>query len=272
MTTTPAAIIELALLDSGVIGQGQIASAEDITNGLTRLNYMVAQWNRKRWLIYNLVDTIIPSTGALFYTVGPGGDYDIPRPDRLEDGNFLRQNGSLSSDFALGVGGGFVLQALPGFGLQTSPSNPGSYANAVDYPASLIQSHEDYNRITMKGIGTFMNYVFYDSSYPLGKVYWWPVPQASTYFLNILTKNVIATFTSLAQPILLPDEYEAAILYNLQVRFRAAYRLPPDPVIIGLAKDALNVIRGANTQIPTRRMPFGVLNRRGYYNVYSDTT
>lgn len=237
MTTTPGEIVNLALLDSGVLGQGQIASGPDTANAFKRLNFMVASWNRKRWLIYNLVDTIIPSTGAISYSVGTGGDFNIPRPDRLEDGCYLRQ--------------------------QESPDN-------VDYPLQLLTSHEDYNRIRLKNTGTFPQYVFYDSGFPLGLAYFWPVPQAATYQLNILTKNAISAFTSLGQVIQLPDEYQAALLYNLQVRLRAAYRLPPDPVIIGLAKDALNVIRNANTQIPTRRMPSGVMTRRFGYNVYSD--
>lgn len=238
MTTTPGNICALALLDAGIIGQGQTASPEDTNNAFTRLNMMLAQWSRKRWLIYNLVDTLIPSTGALYYTVGPGGDFNIPRPDRLEDGCYMRQN---------------------------------TGSAAVDYPMTLLTSHEDYNRIRLKAMGTFPSVVFYDSGYPLGNVYWWPVPQATTYSLSILTKNTISSFTNLAQVISLPDEYQAALLYNLQIRLRAAYRLPPDPIIIGLAKDALNVIRESNTQIPTRRMPGTVVNSRGWgYNVFSD--
>jgi hypothetical protein len=228
----------LALLDSGAIGQGQIPSSEDTNNAFTRLNMMVAQWNRKRWLIFNLVDTAFTSTGAESYTVGAGGNFNIARPDRLEDGCFLRQLNNTQQ---------------------------------VDYPLRLLPSHEDYSRIRLKSMGTFPQIVFYDSAYPLGSVFFWPVPQVSTYQLHILTKTPLNAFTSLAQTIQLPDEYQAAILYNLQVRLRAAYRLPPDPVIIALAKDALNLIKNSNTQIPLLRMPSTVIGRGAGYNVYSDT-
>jgi len=141
----------------------------------------------------------------------------------------------------------------------------------VDYPMRLLPSHEDYTRIRLKNMGTFPQVVFYDSAYPLGNVFFWPVPQVSTYNLHILTKNVIATFTDLAQTIQLPDEYQAALYYNLVVRLRAAYRLPPDPVYIGLAKDALDTIRGSNVQIPILRMPRSVTGAGGRYNVFSDS-
>jgi len=240
MTTTPADLINLALLDSGIIGQGQSASGEDVNNAFTRLNMMMAQWNRKRWLVYALVDTAKVSTGAQSYTIGIGGDFNIARPDRLEDGNYVR--------------------------ILTS-----GVTQQTDYPLKLINSHEDYNQIIIKSMGTFPQAVFYDSQYPLGVLRFWPVSQAAAYELHILTKTPLSGFATLADPVNLPDEYQAVILYNLQVRLRAAYRLPPDEVIIGLAKDALNVIRNANTQIPSLRMPAAILNKSQPYNIYSDT-
>jgi hypothetical protein len=240
MTTTPAQLISLALLDSGIIGQGQVASAADVNNAFTRLNMMLAQWARKRWLVWALSDVAFVSTGALSYSVGTGQDFDIARPARLEDGNFMRQ---LNTDSGL----------------------------AIDYtPLKLLASKEQYNRIALKTMGNFPNTVFYDPVYPVGQVYFWPVPEASIYELHILVKTPIEAFTSLNQTVNMPDEYQAAILYNLIVRLRAAYRLPADPVFVALAEDALNTIRQANTEVPTLRMPARLVNNRAGYNVYSD--
>ena len=57
--------------------------------------------------------------------------------------------------------------------------------------------------------------------------------------------------------------------WNLAIRLMASYKLPQDGAIIALAKDALNVIRMANTQVPNLKMP-GALINRGMYNIYSD--
>ena len=69
-------MITLCLQDAGIIGQGQEPVPEDSTNALARLNWMLAAWRRQRWLVYNLRNYSIVSTGAQIYTVGPGGDID----------------------------------------------------------------------------------------------------------------------------------------------------------------------------------------------------
>jgi hypothetical protein len=236
--TTPANIITLALKDSGVLGQGQTASAEDTNDAFTRMNQMIAQWARKRWLIYHLITVSKTSTGAQSYTVGPNGDFNTPRPDKLESA-FLRQ---------------------------IVPSQP----NLVDYPLMILPSREDYNQIPLKTLGSFPQWIFYDSAYPLGSVYPWPIPQANIYALHLTVKDQIAQFTSLAQTIDLPPEYEAALLYNLAWRLRPAYQLPPDPTLSGLAIDSLNVIRNANAQIPMLTLPRRLVAPGGKYNIFGD--
>src|ERR1700677_408256 len=208
MTDTVGTVCTNALTDSGVIGADQVPEATDVNTALRLANGLAAQFNRKRWLIYSLIDVSFVSTGAVSYTVGPGGNFNTPRPDRLEDGNFMRQ-------------------------LNTSPPNQ------VDYPLGLIPSHEDYNRIRMKSVGTWPSWAFYDSQYPIANVFFWPVPQASIYELHILVKNQLAQFTGLTEQIILPPEYSIAFQYCLQNRLRAAYRLPVDPALVGLQRDAL---------------------------------
>lgn len=235
--TTPLDIINLALKQAGVLGVGQTANSEDVNDAFTLLNFMLAQWNRKRWLIWRLVTTAKVSTGAQSYTVGIGQDFDVARPDRLESA-FFRQ----------------IVQSTP---------------NQIDYPLEIIEARETYNQIALKQLVSFPSYIFYDSAYPVGSVYPWPIPQANIYSVHITTKEVLSEFTSLGQAISLPHEYYAAILYNLSARLRPAYQLPADVQLVALAREALAVIRGANTQIPRLLMPTDLM-RGGIYNPYSD--
>lgn len=62
-----------ALRECGQIGVGQTALPDDINDAWARLQWMLQQWQRKRWLVYHLVDYAIVCTGALAYTFGPGG-------------------------------------------------------------------------------------------------------------------------------------------------------------------------------------------------------
>lgn len=238
--TTPLDIITQALKKAGVLGVGQTPLAEDTNDAYSDLQDMLGQWQRKRWLIYHLVDYSFMSTGAMSYTVGPGGNFPInPRPDKIESA-FFRQ----------------VINAV-------SP-------NQIDYPLEIIEAREDYNRISLKQLISFPQYIFYDSGFPMGSVYPWPVIQNNLYSLHITVKETLNQFTSLNQTINLPLEYMAALKFNLAVRLKQSYQMPADVVLTGLAKDALNVIRNANLQIARLQIP-ELLVRPGLYNIYSDT-
>lgn len=238
--TTPLDIITQALKKAGVLGVGETPLAEDTNDAFADLQDMLGQWQRKRWLIWHLVDYAFLSTGAVNYTVGPGGNFNInPRPDQIESA-FFRQ----------------VINNPP--------------PNQIDYPLILIRAREDYNNIRLKQLVTFPQYLFYDSAFPTGLAYPWPVIQSNVYELHLTVKETLSQFTSLNQTIQMPLEYFAALKFNLAVRLRQAYQLPIDPVLVGLAKDALNVIRNANLQIARLQIPLDLI-RPGLYNVYSDT-
>lgn len=238
MTTTAGDLIGRALRKSGVIGTGQTAAAEDLSDALADLNDMLAQWQRKRWLVYHLVDVSKVSTGAQSYSVGAGGDFSVARPDQLE--------------------GAFVRQLIP-----ASPT-------LVDNPLDLIHAREDWNQVRLKTLGTYPQAVFYDSAFPLGQAYFWPVPASGIYELHLSLKEQLQSFATAATAVSLPPEYNAAILWNLAARLRPSYQLPPDPTVTAMARDSLNVIKNANAQIPRLRMPRGIPSRGRVYNILAD--
>lgn len=241
-TKTARDIIELALVDAGVLGVGQTALAEDINRGLTRLNMMIAQWANKRWLVYHLITVGGTSTGANQYIIGPGGTifFMTKRPDKLESA-FVRQD-------------------------------PPAAPNSVDVPLAIIESRETYNLIVMKGLNNSLpSYVFLDASWPDGVLLFWPVAQASIYKLFVTVKDVLTQFGSLDALFTFPDAYMAAIHWNLVSVFRMAYRLPADPGVNAEAAKALNVLRGANEAISRMQMPSALVRGSGIYDIYSDT-
>ena len=244
---TPQDLITFSLKATGVIGVGQTALAEDNADAFSALNGMLAQWNRKRWLIWHLIDVAFVTTGAQSYSVGPGGNFNTPRPDRLEAA-FFRQ---IVNDFP----------------------------DQVDYPLTILEAREDYNTIALKTLGSWPRWIFYDSAYSqattpsfCGFVYPWPVPQASLYELHLSLKETLTQFTSYTQQINLPPEYTEALWTNLTIRLGAIY--PGAQVtqsVQDLAKASLSTIRGANAQIPRLRMPNGLLSN-DKYNIFSDQT
>ena len=320
--TTPGDIASAALRECGAWGVGQTPLADDISDAIARLQWMLQQWERKRWFIWHLVDYAKVSTGAQFYTLGPGGDFDTnqtynpfnnqftpqfspafpisARPNQIES-SFLRQlvsqpqqiippsgsgqfNPQFNPQFQTGSGGGgstggaFNPQFNPQF--QTAGSGPGPgptpiagpLPNFIDYPMTLIRSREDYNKIALKSLMSFPGYVFYDSAWPVGVVYPWPVPQANIYELHITVREQLPPmFYNTSVVFNIPYEYYNAMIYNLALRLRPKYGIQtmPGDALPGLAKDSLNIFNLANFQISRLSIP-GDLQRPQLYNIFSD--
>ena len=235
--TTPQQLINLALKKIGVLAAGQTPLADDITDAFAELNLMLAEWNSQRWLVYHLITQSIASTGAQSYTIGPGADINVPlRPNNIESA-FFRQN-------------------------NITPLSP-------DYPLQIVAAREDYNRLRLKSLTAFPQYLFYDSDWPVGTLYPWPLMMGGLYTLFISYKDTLDSIQSTDMQINLPPQYYAAILYNLAARLRPSYQLPMDQTVAALAAASLNVVRGQNAQIRTLRMP-GTLTHGGVYNPYTD--
>lgn len=229
MIETTGDLITFALRAAGINGVGQTPLAEDSNTGLQLLANLIAEWQRKRWLVYTLEGTAVTSTGAEFYSIGAGGDFDIPRPDKLE------------AAYARMI-----------------PTGPGL---SIDYPLALILAREDFSRITLKTLTTFPSAVYYDSSFPTGILYFWPIPPSGQFELHVITKQSMPVYTTLVQPLNLPPEYIPAALYNLAVELALNYGLDPRQGIVMRARATLQTLRTANVQPATLSMPGGVSGR-----------
>lgn len=274
--TTAGDICKAALQDGNILGVGQEPLAEDLTKAQARLQWMLQQWERKRWLVYHLVDLKKVSTGAISYTIGPGADIETGSADQFnlqfnpQFGNAqMARNAIPQSTRPARIESCFLrqLQAPP----TTDVISPYG-GNLIDYPMRILQSREDYNRIALKSLVSFPGYLFYDSAWPQGILYPWPVPQANIYELHVtVMAQLPIAFATANAPVNLPYEYYSAMVLNLAVWLRSLYGVPTfqgDP-LPGLAKNALAVLRGANVQIARLQIPEG-LGMSLQYNIFSD--
>jgi len=233
-----------SLLECGAIGVGQTPLADDVTDAWARLQFMLLQWEKKRWLVYHLKTYALISTGQQSYTIGPGGEFDTgpgsTRPGRISSAFVRQQHGNI---------------------------------NPVDYQLQIMQSMEDYNWITLKNLHAGPGEaVFLDTDWPLAHVYVWPIPQAFIYQIHVTVYETLPfRYASPAVTVDLPYEYYGAMLYNLAIRLRPKYRLGtyPGDHLPGMARDSLAVLRAGQVQVAKLRMP-NTLRRRGLYNIFSD--
>lgn len=239
--TTAGDLCIAALVEAGVVSQGQSILAEYVTRAQSRLQIMLQEWQRQRWTVWCLKDFPIVSTGALSYTVGPGGQIDTgvgsSRPTKIESA-FVRQI--------------------------ANPENP------VDYPLETLKSMEDWSEVPLKNLVSFPSFVFLQTDFPLASVFTYPVMQANIYELHIQIRAQLPTsFLTQGTRVILPFEYYSAILYNLALRLRSAFQIPtyPGDELPGLAVRSLASLRQGNVQI--KRLSSSV-GRPDIYNIFSD--
>lgn len=233
-------LITLALKDAGILGVGQTPLAEDTNDAYTRLNQMLALWARQQFFVWHLNEYIFQATTATSYTVGPGGNFNVPYIPNKIDSAFARQ----------------LVTAAP---------------NQIDYPLRIIMSRDEYNRIALKQLSSFPRYAYYDYAFEtgFGVLYPWPLPQANIYEIHIFCKEQIQQFTSLTQNVNFPPEYQALITLTLARRLRVAYQLPPDMELNDMCDEATSIIKAANMEIPTLEIPIELI-RGGIWDFYSD--
>ena len=224
MIETTGDIIHFALRSSGIVGVGQTPLADDANTALDMLRMLIGQWSKKRWLVWSEQELSVVSTGADYYTIGAGGDFNTPRPDKLHAA-WVRLN-------------------------------PQSGSNAVDIPLTIIQAKEDWGLVSIKDLQSLPSAVFLDTAWPQGRVHFWPVaPAGANYELFLIVKSTLPVYTTLTDPLGLPDEYTEALLWSLCVRLQMIYGLPARPDHVAAMRQAVNVVQMANTQIATLRMP-----------------
>jgi len=236
LPTTPRDIVNLALKTANVVGVGQSSLPEDINDCFNMLNMMIAQWQRRRYMVYNLKTVSITATGATSYTIGLGQQFNTERPAKIEAAFIRMQGGS----------------PLP-----------------VDYPLQVLRAKEDYDRISIKTLNAFPQYVFYDSAFPVGNVFVWPVPNNQyQIFLTVMTQ--LQAFQNLSEVIVMPNEYLDALQWNLADRILTIYGLPENPKITRYAEVSMRAIMENNSQIPLLHMPVALRGKSGAYNIYGD--
>jgi hypothetical protein len=166
--TTARDLINLAAKEAGILGVGQTLLAEDINDCFTLLTRMLAQWQKRRWLVPGLTQVSAIGNGLKSNKIGPGQYYNAIRPDKILAAYFLQTNAT---------------------------------GTPVSYQLTPIFSYEDYVRVTLKELVSFPGWFFYDGDYPYGNVYIWPIP-SNQYEIHLITKLPIGFSTSIVNGVL----------------------------------------------------------------------
>lgn len=186
-------IITLALKEAGVLGIGVTPLPEDTNDCFTLLNRMLAQWQKKRWIVPSLYDISTLGNAAKSNPIGPGQYWNAIRPNKVQAAYFI----------------------------QTGNNIPTNSVNAVSFPLIPIFSYENYAQLALKNLASWPQYFFYDNASPVGNVFIWPIPDA-TYEIHLILKSPIGFLIELENGIIsnvgagyTPGTYTDVALQNL---------------------------------------------------------
>lgn len=244
-------LVGMALRQLGVGAMGTTASPADIADGVMHLNMMLAQWQRKRWLVPNLVDEACMSTGSSVYYIGPGADIDVAvRPAQVVSAYARLLNGAPAQ-----ADGDFASPDFTSGDFSTRNTGVDGPGYPIDYTLTPIPSYENYASLGLKALKTWPNYYHYNPAFPLGEFRPWPIPQEGVWELHVLYAQPLPAALAADMPINLPPEYWDAIMWSLAARMAPSYGQEASPTVLSAAKAALSTIRSANQQIPILGMP-----------------
>jgi hypothetical protein len=211
VSTSPAKLIKRALRILGVIDPGENLEAEELRDGLEGLNHMLDSWNTEKLVVPSLVLTST-SVSTRLVTVGPGGDVDIYRPPKLEEGQVFISTGD------------------------------------IDYRLAKM-SAEDYGQISSLTISGRPSKFYYDASSPVANLYFDETPDVA-YTLKTFTWKLLAQIADNAinGTMFLEPGYARAICFNLALDLADEWDGKVTPNLISTANVSKASIKSLNVE------------------------
>lgn len=218
-------IIEGALRTIGVLASGEEGQPAELQDALFTLNGMLGDWSNDGLLINSTTMRQFPlQENKRTYTYGTGGDFNATRPMSIEYAQIIEQD---------------ELYLCDRFGV-------------VQYKELLDDTQQ-----RPRGY-------YYESSYPLAKVYFptYPTPDC-TFSVTVL--EPFTKFSNIVDEVNLPDGYDRALRLNLAIELSAEYNGKLTQETIALAEDAKRKIQIRNARVDTLTFDFSGVD--GAYDI-----
>lgn len=187
MADTVRDLINGALLEIGAIANGETPTAAEAEDGLEIFNEMLEQWNLESLMIHTIREDRFPTVaGQRTYTLGTGGDWNIPRPEFIQNA-FFRE---VTTDLRL--------------------------------PMKILTDSEFQEIRLPATISTWPRWIYFDQDDPLMTVYLWPVPVLINDIVLYSWKTLVGDAT-LDTTLAYPTGYKMALRYNLATQLANSF-------------------------------------------------
>lgn len=296
---TALGIVTRALKDMGAYAPGETPDAEDSNDAFDMLNDLLDTWSNSTMMVSYITEIIFELVISVYqYTIGNGGTISNSFTGSIS-GTTLTVSNITEGALTLGqyIGGSGVASGTQITAFGTGAGQTGTYTlntsqtvaseamtgyyqrplrinsafvrvATLDYPVQPLNI-EQYELIGLKTLqGPWPRTLYYQPSFPLGNVIFWPVPQGGAE-MHMFAETVLSRFVTLKDTVNLPQGYAMALRWNLAEKLLPMYGRTTDPMLVQLvAKNAAESrawVKRTNMQpLQVARFPDALLsmNRR----------
>jgi len=214
-------LIRRALTLNNTLDERGPLSAELAADSLVTLNDLIDEWNGESIRLFSVGrQTFSLVSGQASYTLGPGGDFDIARPE------FLYQ---VSAIIASG----------------TDP---------FETPVDLVDWAK-WSRIPVKTTTSEIpRRAYITDDFPLRTVHVYPIPNTSTSSVVLVMPVDLSAFADLTTDYTFPHGYPKALRYNLAAELAIENGRPVEPRIERIAAMTKAAIAARNSRRHARAL------------------
>jgi hypothetical protein len=212
-------------------------TADEATDALEALNFMIDGWSNESFVLYHVTkEDFQLVANQQVYTIGAGGNFNTSRPIAIEQATIK--------------------------------------ISTTDWPIASL-AYDDWAMIRLKSlVANYAQYLYLDNTYPLGNVYFYPIPTLTAGVVPPITlymRKPLDTFDRLTQELNLPKGYSRALKYNLAVELAPEYQTDPGAVVTKIALSSKADLKRTNNRATTLQLdPALFSTKQTRYNIYSD--
>lgn len=244
LATTASELINSAFRLIGVLGAEEIPPANMSNLALGVLNQMIDAMTAQQYMNQTVARTVFnPTVLKQTYTLGPNGDFNMPRPPRVPNISILTNQGQQELELQL------------------------SMLNVVEWQNIPVKNTQS----------ALAQCCYNDNSFPLMNLNFWPIVNATPFGFAIYSwfQN-LDYFADLSKTAYMFAQGNLKMLrYNLAVDLAGEFGGDAEkfPLILKIAQDSKALVKSINIPEELMTCEVAVLDggRTGIYNWLSDT-
>lgn len=214
-------IIKSSLRKLNVYQSNETIPEDEAQDCLVALNLMLDSWNADGLTIYTTQYLDFPLTGGVTqldgskkFTLGDGGDFNMPRPAEIDGASIL---------------------------IMSNPQQP------IEYNLPIYTTQDWKEKVPVKGVAGNLPVLAYDDgAFPLRNITFWPSITENIRF-RVYSWQPLGQFASLRTSVSYPPGYMEAIIFNLAVRLAPDFQTSVTPETSALAMSTLARIKTSNS-------------------------